>query len=125
MVSGTSVELERTTRSVAKGLRYTRSQALGNNRPETFTLNARKREFKLTDEAGARRLPEAIEVVFFSARENRAPRSGGIIRFFSDGSSTGGRLELSSQGERFLVNVDWLTGKVDVIESVVDEARER
>lgn len=125
MVSGTSAELDRTTRNLAEGLRYTRSRALHNNRPETFSLNARTREFQVTDAGGVRRLPEAIEIVFFSTRENRTPRNGGIIRFFSDGSSTGGRLELSAPGGRYLVNVDWLTGKVDVIEAVVDEAGER
>ena len=125
MVIGTSAELERITQDIAEGLRYTRSRALDNNRPESFTLNGRAREYQVTEEGGARRLPEAIEIVFFSTRENRVPRNGGIIRFFSDGGSTGGRLELSAQGERYLVNVDWLTGKVDVIEAVVDEAGER
>ena len=125
MVSGTSNDLERATRSLATGLRYTRSRALSNNRAEAFVLDTRKREFHVPEEIGSTTLPEAVEVVFFSTRENRVPRSAGVIQFFPDGGSTGGRLELSAHGDRFLVNVDWLTGKVDIIEAVVDEARGR
>lgn len=125
MVNGSSAELERTTRSLAAGLRFTRSRALSNNRSEAFTLDVRKREYRLPEEGGIRKLPQAVGIVFFSTRENRASRAGGVIRFFPDGGSTGGRMELSADDGRFLVNVDWLTGKVDVIESVVDEAQGR
>lgn len=125
MVIGASDELERTTQSLAAGLRYTRSRALSNNRPEAFTLDVRKRVYRVPEEGAAGKLPDSVEIVFFSTRENRLPRNGGVIRFFPDGSSTGGRLELSAQGDRYLLNVDWLTGQVDVIESVVDEARGR
>ena len=125
MVNGASSNLERTTQNVAAGLRYTRSRALSNNRVEAFTLDARKREFRLPEVDAGKKIPESIEVAFFSTRERRMPRTFGVIRFFPDGSSTGGRVELSARGDRFLVNVDWLTGKVDVIEAVVDEARGR
>ena len=125
MVSGAPAELERATRGVAAGLRYTRSRALENNRPEAFVLDPRTHSYEVPEAGRSGKLPESVDVVFFSTREHRVARADGIIRFFPDGSSTGGRLELSAQGARFLVNVDWLTGKVDVIESVVDEARGR
>ena len=120
-----SGDLERTTRGIAAGLRYTRSRAVDNKRPEAFVLDTRKHAFEIPEASNVHKLPEAVDVVFFSTREHRVPRADGVIRFFPDGSSTGGRLELSAQGARYLVNVDWLTGKVDVIESVVDEARGR
>lgn len=125
LVNDSSSELERTTQSIAAGLRFTRSRALSNNRPEVFTLNTRKREFHLPDEERANTFPERVAIVFFSTRDNREPHDAGVIRFFPEGGSTGGRVELSAKGKRFLVNVDWLTGKVDVIEAVVDEARGR
>jgi len=34
------------------------------------------------------------------------------IRFFPDGSSTGGRVEVAAAGRRSTVVVDWLTGRV-------------
>jgi general secretion pathway protein H len=44
-----------------------------------------------------------------------AGRPGGEdrIKFFADGSSTGGRIELTLGGHRRKVAVDWLTGRVD------------
>jgi hypothetical protein len=38
----------------------------------------------------------------------------GQIRFFPDGSSTGGRIGLSRNDRRAAVAVDWLTGLVSV-----------
>ena len=36
------------------------------------------------------------------------------IRFYPDGSSSGGSIELGAEGVGFQVTVDWLTGGVDV-----------
>ena len=38
----------------------------------------------------------------------------GAIRFYPDGSSTGGRITVSSGERKFLVDVDWLTGRVSI-----------
>ena len=36
------------------------------------------------------------------------------IRFYSDGSSTGGRITVASGERKYLVDVDWLTGRVSI-----------
>ena len=59
--------------------------------------------------------------MLFTARSEQLSEKGGAIRFFPDGSSTGGRITLSIDSMRYLVNVDWLTGRVKVMESVVEE----
>jgi general secretion pathway protein H len=38
----------------------------------------------------------------------------GSIRFYPDGSSTGGRITVSSGERQYLVDVDWLTGRVAI-----------
>jgi general secretion pathway protein H len=40
----------------------------------------------------------------------------GSIRFFPDGSSTGGSISLASGRETHTVVVDWLTGRVRISE---------
>ena len=40
----------------------------------------------------------------------------GAIRFFPDGSSTGGRVTLMVGERSYAVDVDWLTGRVRVLE---------
>lgn len=36
------------------------------------------------------------------------------MRFFPDGSASGGKVDLSAGGRTYSVSVDWLTGRVDV-----------
>ena len=118
---GAAVELASASRSLASGLRQTRNRALNDNRSAILALDVANREFRLPGEQRAHKLPERIHIVLFTARSEQLSEQGGAIRFFPDGSSTGGRITLSIDSLRYLVNVDWLTGRVKVIESVVEE----
>ncbi|MCK7491838.1 MAG: hypothetical protein MZW92_09370 [Comamonadaceae bacterium] len=40
----------------------------------------------------------------------------GNIRFFPDGSSTGGAITVSGPKLAYRVNVDWLTGAIAIVE---------
>ena len=123
---GASIELKSAARSLAAGLRFTRNRALNDNRPTALAVDVANREFQLPGEQRVRKLPERVDIVLFTARSEQQSEQRGSIRFFPDGSSTGGRITLSiDDGLRYLVNVDWLTGKVRVIESVAEEAMGR
>lgn len=119
---GASVEIKSAALSLAAGLRQTRNHALNENRPAVLALDVNKREFQLPGEPRARKLPQEIEISLFTARSERLDEYRAGIRFFPDGSSTGGRITLTTDAMRYLVDVDWLTGRVSVIESVVEEA---
>ena len=116
------LELKSAARNLAAGLRYTRNQALNDNRAAALSVDVGKREFRLPGEKRVRKLPEKIDITLFTARSEQQSRLQGAIRFFPDGSSTGGRVTLSGESVRFLVDVDWLTGKVSIIESVGEDA---
>lgn len=118
---GAAVEVRSAARSLASGLRQTRNRALNDNRSAILALDVANREFRLPGEQRVHRLPERVHIVLFTARSEQLSEQGGAIRFFPDGSSTGGRITLSIDSLRYLVNVDWLTGRVKVIESVVEE----
>ncbi len=122
---GAAIELKSAARTLAAGLRHTRNRALNDNRSAALDLDVAKREFRLPGEQRARKLPERIDIVLFTARSEQQDDQRGAIRFFPDGSSTGGRITLSIDRARYLVNVDWLTGRISVIESVVEEAMGR
>jgi general secretion pathway protein H len=119
---GAAVEVKSAARSLAAALRQTRNRALNDNRSATLALDVAKREFRLPGEQRTHRLPERVHIVLFTARSEQLSEQGGAIRFFPDGSSTGGRITLSIDSLRYLVNVDWLTGRVKVMESVVEES---
>ena len=118
---GGLIELRSAARSLAAGLRHTRNRALNDNRSASLDLDVVKREFKLPGEQRVRKLPQRIEIKLFTARSEQQSEQRGAIRFFPDGSSTGGRITLSTAGARYLVNVDWLTGKVNVMRPPVVE----
>jgi general secretion pathway protein H len=118
---GSAVEIKAAARSLAAGLRQTRNRALNDNRSATLAIDVAKREFQLPGEQRAHKLPESVHIVLYTARSERLGEQRAAIRFFSDGSSTGGRVTLSTDRLRYLVNVDWLTGRVRVMESVVEE----
>jgi general secretion pathway protein H len=122
---GEVLELKSAARSLAAGLRHTRNRALNDNSSAAFAVDVAKREFQLPDEKRVRKLPERIDIRLFMARSERQSEERGAIRFFPDGSSTGGRITLSIDDARYLVDVDWLTGRVRIIESVVEEAAGR
>jgi general secretion pathway protein H len=49
-----------------------------------------------------------------SAKEDQVSATTGRIRFFPDGSSTGGHITLQRDRRQWRVNVSWLTGAVSV-----------
>lgn len=101
------LQLAAAAREIAGALRETRSLAIREGRSEAFVLDGAGR-FR----AGAglvHRLPEELRVSITGVADGRARAA---IRFFADGSSTGGRLVLLRGERRLDVTVDWLTGRV-------------
>jgi general secretion pathway protein H len=99
-------------RAVADSLRQARSEALLENREQLFALDVEERLFRTASMRAPVQMDRAIELTFHTARSELLSESIGQIRFFPDGSSTGGRIGLSLAGRKAEVTVDWLTGLV-------------
>jgi general secretion pathway protein H len=99
--------------SVADGLRESRGLAIRGNRPVLFSLDVAARRWVVQ---GGRSgdLSQDLALALETDRRLLQSREAGAIRFFGDGSATGGRIVLSSGGVRATVTVDWLTGRVAV-----------
>lgn len=108
------VELDAAARTLAAGLREARSEAVLRNRIQTFALDVEGRRFRITSGRPLRQLDKKLELGFLTARAGLLSASAGTIRFFPDGSSTGGRIRLARGGLGTEVRVDWLTGEVRV-----------
>ena len=63
---------------------------------------------------GPHSLPRELELKLYTAQQEVASERKGAIRFYPDGSSTGGRITVASGERKFLVDVDWLTGRVTI-----------
>jgi general secretion pathway protein H len=112
------LDVDVAARAIADGLRQTRSEAVLRNRPQTFALDVEARVFRAADQTPVR-IDEGIALSFRTARSQLQGDRIGQIRFFPDGSSTGGLIGLAQGGVQAAVRSDWLTGLVSI-----DVARE-
>ena len=102
---------------VAAGLRLARSEAIA-QRGETFAgARPRARTLQRSDrDPRVHTLPQQLELKLFTAQSDLVNEKVGAIRFFPDGGSNGGRITLASGERKFDVDVDWLTGRVAILE---------
>lgn len=108
-------DLKAASRTLASGLRQAQSMALATRRDATLTLDLDAREFEVSGAPqGIRSLPKELDLQLYTAQSEALSERKGAIRFYPDGSSTGGRITVSSGERKFLVDVDWLTGRVSI-----------
>lgn len=113
-VSG--AELKAAARQIATGLRKARSEAVTRKDEVALTVDVERRQFELGGDKRIYRLPEKIDVSLFTAQSELMDAKTGAIRFYPDGSSTGGRVTLSRGERKYLVDVDWMTGRVKILD---------
>jgi general secretion pathway protein H len=100
-------------RELAQDLRLARGRAIALDRPVGVTLDAAAHGWRL-DGSPPRALPPTLNVAMLTvASLSPAPEAGRIV-FAPDGSSSGGKIDLSGANLRMRVTVDWLTGRVGV-----------
>lgn len=111
-----TTELRGAARQVASGLRLARTEAMA-TRNETFvTLDLEGRRFMVGKSPQAHPLPREIEIKLFTAQMDLVDEKTGAIRFYPDGGSNGGRVTLAAGERKFEVDVDWLTGRIAILQ---------
>lgn len=108
-------DLSSTARILAAGLRSTRSLAMAQGRSEAFTVDIAHRLFRAGTGA-PQPMTKTLDLTLVTASRERLDAAVGSIRFYADGSSTGGGISLRSDTRGALVLVDWLTGRVSIVE---------
>lgn len=107
-------DLKASARVLASGLRQAQTMAMVTRQDAVLTLDLDAREFVMPGEKEPRKLPDNIDLKLYTAQTEVTSEKKGAIRFYPDGSSTGGRITVSSGERKFLVDVDWLTGRVSI-----------
>jgi general secretion pathway protein H len=118
LLSGMSgaTELRGAARQLAAGLRNARNEAVTRQQEAVLTLDLERRRFGVTGDPREIALPESVALKLYTAQSELLDSATGGIRFFPDGSSTGGAITVSSPKLAYRVNVDWLTGTVAIVE---------
>lgn len=115
LFSGVSgADLKASSRDIAAGLRMARAEAVNSRADTSLVLDLEKRSFALSSGKSSRQLPEALELKLYTAQSEVVSEKQGAIRFFPDGSSSGGRVTVASGERKYEVEVDWLTGRVSI-----------
>lgn len=118
LLSGMSgaTELRGAARQLAAGLRNARNEAISSRRDALLTLDLAAHRFAVSGDPRSIALPADVTLTLDTAEVEVNDRTAGSIRFFPDGSSTGGAITVANTKLSYRVTVDWLTGAIAIIE---------
>jgi general secretion pathway protein H len=112
-----SARVRAASSELAGALRAVRAQAIVRGQDQHFDVDTQANSYRNVKQQEVL-LPKGMHVSITSAKEDQPNDHTGRIRFFPDGSSTGGRITLQSGKREWHVNVSWLTGEVRVVDAV-------
>ncbi|MFK2899813.1 GspH/FimT family pseudopilin [Dyella jejuensis] len=101
---------------LAAALRATRTQAIVHGEQRIFQVDMHGEFYRGADQRDVH-LPKGLELSVTSAASDQSGGDIARIRFFPDGSSTGGRITLRSGQREWHVNVSWLTGAISIFDT--------
>lgn len=99
------------SKDLVAALRYTRSQAVMKHKEQRLMINVKDKSYTAPGKPKVV-LPEGMELKVFAAESEIPSEDAAGFRFFSDGSSTGGRVTLIYDERFWRINVAWLTGEI-------------
>lgn len=106
-----SARIRGASRDLVAALRYTRGQAIVKGEQEVLELNLDDNSYTAPGK-GAIRLPKGMSLRLTTAEQEQTGANSGGIRFFADGSSTGGHISVLQGQREWRINVAWLTGDI-------------
>ena len=109
-----ATEIKAAARDIVSALRYARGQALISHQETTLTLDLAKNSYTVSSRDKVYPIPKAIKVTVVTAQSEITGQGLGNIRFFADGSSTGGRITLERGNAGWQIDINWLTGQIEL-----------
>lgn len=106
-------EMRTAARKLATSIRYTRTRAIIGKSEQVFLVDTEQRSYTAPGRQPVS-LPKEMNILLTTARSELTSETVGGIRFYPDGGSTGGSVELESNGRIYTVNVLWLTGEASL-----------
>ena len=107
-----NAQLKAAARELAAGLKGAREHAVISGEESVMRLDLDERIYFIKDAGRKLALPGETDLTLITADSEQSAEKIGAIRFFPDGSSTGGQIKLHHRQLDYLVDVNWLTGRV-------------
>ncbi|MFO7553083.1 MAG: GspH/FimT family pseudopilin [Haliea sp.] len=101
---------------IATHARLARNIAISSNTPVRLIIDVGGRHYRLSVEPEGHSLPEEFTISLYAPRVEQLNDQVGAILFYGDGSSSGGRVTISDGARQRSVDVQWLTGRVSILE---------
>lgn len=105
-------EIRAAARDLVSAFRYARGQALIRGEATSVTLDFSENSYQISTRERIYRIPSAIEMTLVTAQTETSGYGRAGVRFFPDGSSTGGRLTLEREGQVWRIDINWMTGQI-------------
>lgn len=80
----------------------------------TIALDLGDNSYSVSGRDKRYRIPETIDVTVVTAQTELTGKGTANIRFFADGSSTGGRITLERGQTSWQIDINWLTGQAEL-----------
>jgi general secretion pathway protein H len=106
------LELKAAARRTAGSLRLAREIAIAAGRDAAWVVDVESNRYQIDGDHRSGRLPGGLDIELIAAEDEMRSDTVGAIRFFPDGSSTGGRVILKRGDGGYQVGVNWLTGRI-------------
>ena len=115
-----ATELKVAARDIVSALRFARGEALISHQETTVTLDLAENTYQVSARDKVYSIPKAIDVTVVTAQSELTEGSASI-RFFDDGSSTGGRVTLELGKAAWQIDINWLTGQIELNDTDANE----
>lgn len=109
-----AADLKSGAQTVAAALRQTRIDAMSSGRTLALLVDTQAHTLQTEHREQTRQLADDIALVLATAEQEMLGPDRGGIRFWPDGSATGGRVTLTKEQLSIRVDVAWLTGRVRI-----------
>ena len=116
-----ATELKVAARDIVSALRFARGQALISHQETTVTLDLTENSYTVTGRNKTYPISKTIDVTVVTAQNELNGQGLGNIRFFADGSSTGGRITLERGKAGWQIDINWLTGQIELEDTQASE----
>lgn len=107
-----ATEHQSVARDLVSALRYAKGQALISHEETTVNLDLNENTYTVSDRDKVFTIPETIAVTVVTAQDEMEGEGLANIRFFPDGSSSGGRIKLEKNAVTWQIDINWLTGQI-------------
>ncbi|MDO9106246.1 MAG: GspH/FimT family protein [Methylovulum sp.] len=115
-----TAEIKAAARDMVSALRYARGQALMDHEETTVDFDLEENSYTISSRDKVYTVPDEISLTVVTAQSELTGQGQGSIRFYADGSSTGGRVTLERDKAKLQIDINWLTGACELSDTFDD-----